>query len=57
MTDVINSMDKSENHYDENYPHSRVYIPYMLHLYKILQWNLIYVARTVVAPGEDGHKE
>lgn len=57
MTDVMNSMDKSENHYDENYSHTREYIPYMFHLYKILEQNRIYVARTVVAPGEDGHKE
>lgn len=57
MTDVINGMHKSENHQDENYPHTREYIPQMLHLPKILEQNLIYVARTVVGPGEDGHKE
>lgn len=41
MTDVMNSMGKSEKHYDENYSHTREYIPYMFHLYKILEQNLL----------------
>ena len=57
MNEVINSMNKSENHYDENCPHTREYIPHMLHLHKILEYNLIYVAGIVIAPEEDRHKK